>query len=53
MAVQALGVVRARAGWLMAMTVLARAAVGLFVHGIARPGAPATVSRTTGRVVRR
>jgi len=36
-----------------AISVLARAALGLFVHGLRRPGAPAAIDRFTGKVAPR
>ena len=36
--------------WLRAAAVIARAAAGLFVHGIVRPFAPAVMNARTGRV---
>ncbi len=40
-------------GWLVALFIVLRGAVGLFLHGLLRPGEPASLSRTSGKVVRR
>jgi len=39
--------------WLVGLSVIGRAALGLFVHGLVRPGAPAMLSRATGKVAPR
>lgn len=40
-------------GWLLALLIVLRGAVGLFLHGLLRPGEPASLSRASGKVVRR
>ncbi|MBE7520413.1 MAG: hypothetical protein HS107_14335 [Thermoflexaceae bacterium] len=40
-------------GWLAALLIVLRGAAGLFLHGLRRPGAPASLSRATGRVAPR
>ena len=39
--------------WLRAAAIIGRAAVGLLVHALLRPGRPAAIERTTGKVVAR
>lgn len=39
--------------YLLAVMVLGRAAIALFGHGMLRPGTPAVLIRSSGRVVRR
>ena len=41
------------AWWLVGLCVIGRAALGLFVHGLVRPGSAATLSRATGKVAPR
>ncbi|MCK6565972.1 MAG: hypothetical protein HUU14_10595 [Dehalococcoidia bacterium] len=47
------GPVRGWPGWLAALFIVFRGASGLFLHGLLRPGAPASLSRATGKVARR
>ena len=53
MATQRMTAFRAWPAWAMGLWVIGRAAGGLFVHGLVRPGAPATLSRGTGKVAPR
>ena len=39
--------------WMAALMIIGRAAAELFAHGLLRPGAPARLSRSTGRVAPR
>jgi hypothetical protein len=39
--------------YLGGLVIILRAAAGLFVHGLRRPGAPARICPATGRVVSR
>jgi hypothetical protein len=39
--------------YVIALRILARTTLGLFAHGLRRPGAPAVIDRLTGKVAPR